>query len=71
LFKDLITLRNEIAKQNGKIVTLGTSTNTLTEQLKEEKNKNAKLAEEFNKSLLDDEDFQCCVCREVFIRVKI
>jgi len=71
LFKDLKDERNENAKLNEKIVTLGTSMNTLTEQLKEEKNKNAKLTKEFNISLLDDEDYQCCICREVFIKVKL
>ncbi|XP_060860177.1 E3 ubiquitin-protein ligase rnf8-like [Metopolophium dirhodum] len=65
---DLKELRNENAKLNRTIVALGTSTSTLTEQLKEEKNKNAKLTEEFNIALLGNDDCQCCICCEVFIR---
>jgi len=64
-------LRNENAKLNGKIVTLQMITSTLNRQLKEEKNKNAKLTDVLNIALLDNNDYQCCICLQVFIRVKL
>ncbi|KAL4135572.1 hypothetical protein QTP88_007172 [Uroleucon formosanum] len=63
LEQDLRELKYEILELNKKIDTLETSVNILNEQLTQENKINAKLTEEFN-----NEDYQCCICLEVFIR---
>ena len=62
--------KKEIAELNENIVTLETVQSTIEEQLKEEIHKNIQLNEDFKIALLDDDDHQCCICRELFIRVK-
>jgi len=71
LFKELILLKNENDRLNGKIATLRMTTNTLTKQLTEEKNKIAKVTEEFYVKLFEDEEYQCPICRDIFIKVQL
>uniref|UniRef100_A0A2S2PPQ9 E3 ubiquitin-protein ligase n=1 Tax=Schizaphis graminum TaxID=13262 RepID=A0A2S2PPQ9_SCHGA len=66
--QDSLRLITENKKLVKKINSLETSVNTLSKQLKRQESKNSKLIDEFNMMMLDDEDYKCFICLEVFIR---
>ncbi|XP_026819390.1 uncharacterized protein LOC113558072 [Rhopalosiphum maidis] len=66
--EDSLRLITENKKLVKKINSLETSVNTLCKQLKRQENKNSKLIDEFNMMWLDDENYKCLICLEVFIR---
>ncbi|XP_022165476.1 E3 ubiquitin-protein ligase RNF8-like [Myzus persicae] len=68
MLQDLKSLKEKNSKLNGKIEILTTSSNSLTTQLKEVKDRNAMLTLEFNADLLADKDYQCSICHEIFIK---
>lgn len=63
-------LTSENKKLVRKVNSLENSVNTLRKQLKREENKNTNLVNDFNKKRLNDEDYKCLICLEVFIKVK-
>jgi len=63
-------LTSENKKLVRKVISLENSVNTLRKQLKREENKNTNLVNDFNKKRLNDEDYKCLICLEVFIKVK-
>ncbi|KAF0770644.1 E3 ubiquitin-protein ligase RNF8-like [Aphis craccivora] len=69
--QDPMILTSENKKLVRKVNSLENSVNTLRKQLKREENKNTNLVNDFNKKRLNDEDYKCLICLEVFIKPKL
>ncbi|XP_025196647.1 E3 ubiquitin-protein ligase RNF8-like [Melanaphis sacchari] len=66
--QDLTNLKLENKKLVKQINLLETTVNTLCKKLKQQEKEKARLNDEFHTMRLNDEDYKCRICLEVFIK---